>query len=107
MIKRTLGAPLGGTMRGGHHTFESLTLSLSTPPNFGGGAGSWSPLSVMVALGEPRTPVTCCAAAGSAAPNRNAAPAQTTAPGRDHLMRLLPSAGLESGEAPPSVRRVK
>ena len=47
--------------------FESLALSLITPPNFGGGGGSWFPGIVVVALGEPNTPVTTCAAAGTMA----------------------------------------
>src|SRR5258707_8307292 len=59
MIRSTLGAPLGGTMRGGHQGLESLALSLITPANFGGGAGSCSPLMVVVALGEPGVPVVC------------------------------------------------
>jgi hypothetical protein len=31
------------------------------PPNFCGGAGIWSPSMVIVALGEPGTPVTASA----------------------------------------------
>jgi hypothetical protein len=34
---------------------------LITPPNFGGGGGRYFPSIVVVALGEPGTPVTCCA----------------------------------------------
>src|SRR5258707_15658265 len=66
MIRSTLGAPLGGTTRGVHQGLESLALSLITPPNFGGGGGSCFPSSVVVALGEPGEPVTCCAAATGA-----------------------------------------
>src|SRR5271170_3525706 len=66
MIRRMLGAPLGGTMRGGHHTFDPSRVSLITPPNGGGGAGSCFGLTVVVALGEPETPLTCWAGAGSA-----------------------------------------
>jgi hypothetical protein len=40
MIKSTLGAPLGGTTRGGHHGFESDAFRLIVPPNFGSGGGS-------------------------------------------------------------------
>src|SRR6516225_10930240 len=34
-----------------------------TPSNLGGGAGSWVPGIVVVALGEPGVPVVCCARA--------------------------------------------
>src|SRR5271170_6896107 len=63
MMRRTLGAPLGGTTRGGHLGVESLASSLMTPPNFGGGGGICFPSIEVVALGEPGVPVTCCAAA--------------------------------------------
>jgi hypothetical protein len=53
MMSRTLGAPFGGTTRGGHQVFESLALSLITPPNCGGAGGSCFPSIVVVALGEP------------------------------------------------------
>src|SRR5271165_6180895 len=66
MMRRTLGAPLGGTRRGGHQGLESLALSLITPPNFCGGAGSCSPLMVVVALGEPGVPVISWPGAGRA-----------------------------------------
>ena len=61
MISSTLGEPFGGTTRGGHHGVDSEALSLITPPNFGSGGGSWLPLSVVVALGEPSVPVTSTA----------------------------------------------
>src|SRR5271157_3355325 len=61
MIRSTLGAPFGGTMRGGHHGVESLAVSFITPPNFGGGGGICFPLMVVVASAEPNVPVTCCA----------------------------------------------
>src|SRR5271154_6575604 len=63
MMSSTLGAPLGGTTRGGHQGVESLASSLMTPPNFGGGGGSCLPSIEVVALGEPGVPLTCCAAA--------------------------------------------
>src|SRR5271165_783237 len=66
MMRRMLGAPLGGTTRGGQYGVESRALSLITPPNFGGGAGSCSPLMVVVALGEPGVPVISWAGAGRA-----------------------------------------
>src|ERR1700734_3094532 len=76
MMSSTLGAPLGGTTRGGHQGVESLALSLITPPNFGGGAGSCLPSTVVVALAEPNVPVTTCAPTGAtvnAAASRNTA----------------------------------
>src|SRR5580704_2485061 len=82
MMRSTLGAPLGGTMRGGHQGVDSLALSLMTPPNFRGGGGSCFPSMVVVALGEPNWPVTCCAAIGTTArmaATRNAAASARTA----------------------------
>ena len=57
MMSSTLGAPFGGTMRGGHQGVDSEAFSLITPPNFGSGGGNCLPLMVVVALGEPGTPV--------------------------------------------------
>jgi hypothetical protein len=62
MISRMLGAPLGGTTVGGHHDLESVAVSLITPPNFGSGGGSCFPSIVVVALGEPGSPVVCICA---------------------------------------------
>src|SRR3954464_15179539 len=76
MMSRTLGAPLGGTIVGGHHGLESLEFSSITPPNFGSGAGIWFPSIVVVALGEPDTPVTCWAPAGRQEKTRSIAVAQ-------------------------------
>jgi hypothetical protein len=61
MMSNTLGAPFGGTTRGAHHGVDSDALSLITPPNFGSGGGSCFPVIVIVALGDPGTPVVCCA----------------------------------------------
>ena len=61
MISSTLGAPLGGTTRGAHQAFDCAAFSLITPPNFGSGGGSCCPPMVVVALGEPGTPVVCTA----------------------------------------------
>src|SRR5271157_3003080 len=77
MMSRTLGAPLGGTTRGGHHVLESVAFSLITPPNGGGGAGIWFPLIVVVALGSPNVPVTTCA---EALPPASKKPETTSAP---------------------------
>src|SRR5271169_4622334 len=59
MMSSTLGAPFGGTTRGGHHGVDSEALSLITPPNFGGVGGIWLPPIVVVASAEPMTPLTC------------------------------------------------
>src|SRR5436309_1618374 len=75
MMSKTLGAPLGGTTRGGHQAFDSDALSLITPPNFGSGGGSCFPSIVVVALGEPGTPVTCRANAETQLRARRPAPA--------------------------------
>ena len=63
MISSTLGAPRGGATRGGHQGLDSEAFSLITPPKAGSGDGSCLPSRVVVALGEPSTPVTCCAEA--------------------------------------------
>jgi hypothetical protein len=59
MMSNTLGAPFGGTTRGGHQDFDSEAFSSITPPNFGSGGGICFPVIVVVASGEPGTPVTC------------------------------------------------
>src|SRR5690242_5686026 len=61
MIRRMLGAPLGGTTCGGQYGFESSALRPISPPNFGGVGGKYLPSMVVVALGEPGVPVVCCA----------------------------------------------
>ena len=53
-------------MRGAHQYFDCKASSLITPPNGGSGAGSCLPLIVVVALGEPGTPVICWAEMGAA-----------------------------------------
>jgi hypothetical protein len=57
IISSTLGAPFGGTMRGGHQGFDSEAFSSITPPNLGSGGGSWLPVIVVVDSGDPGTPV--------------------------------------------------
>src|SRR5512147_1814747 len=64
MMSRTLGACLGGTMRGAHHALDCRASSLITPPNFGSGGGSCFPSMVVVAPGEPGTPVVSTAETG-------------------------------------------
>jgi hypothetical protein len=63
MMSRMFGAPFGGTTVGGHQGVDCSASSLITPPKAGAGAGSCLPLMVVLALGEPRVPVTCCACA--------------------------------------------
>src|SRR5512147_2192138 len=72
MMSSTLGAPFGGTTRGGHQAFDSEAFSLITPPNFGSGGGICFPLIVVVAPGEPGVPVICWACAVIAAIAQNA-----------------------------------
>src|SRR5210317_152415 len=67
MMSSTLGALFGGTTRGAHQGFDSRASFLITPPNFGSGAGNCLPLIVVVALGEPNSPVISCAMVGRAA----------------------------------------
>src|SRR4030095_2678050 len=69
MMRRMLGACLGGTMRGAHQILDCSASFLMTPPNFGSGAGSCLPLIVVVAPGEPGVPVvwTCARAEGATA----------------------------------------
>ena len=71
MMRSTFGAPLGGTTRGGHQGVESVAASLITPPNFGAGAGSCLPSTVVVALAEPSWPVTCWAETTEIVPCNN------------------------------------
>src|SRR5208282_512902 len=91
MMSSTLGAPLGGTIRGGHQGVESFALCLITPPNCGGGGGICFPSMLIVALGEPNCPLTCCPAPGvaaSKAANRIAAIFSATAsPGTRFILR--------------------
>src|SRR5512147_923787 len=75
MMSNTLGAPFGGATVGAHHAFESVAFSLITPPNLGSGGGSCFPSMLMVALGEPDTPLTVWATPGTAA-KANAAPSR-------------------------------
>src|SRR4029453_12216478 len=64
MMSNTLGAPFGGTTRGAHQGFDSEAFSLITPPNAAGGGGICFPVMVVVAPGEPNSPVTTCPPAG-------------------------------------------
>ena len=74
MMRSMLGAALGGTTRGAHQAFDCRAFSLITPPNFGSGGGSCLPLIVVVASGEPGTPVVCWADAAMQLMARSPAP---------------------------------
>src|SRR5262244_1761693 len=78
-MSKTLGAPLGGTTVSGQYGFESLASSFTTPPNFSGAGGSCFPSMVVVALGDPGTPVTCCPVAGAPASSASSPAARNAA----------------------------
>jgi hypothetical protein len=78
MISSTLGAPLGGTTRGAHQGVDCRASFLITPPKAGAGGGSCSPLMVVVAPGDPMTPVTCTALGGAPVAASPEVPAATT-----------------------------
>jgi len=66
---------------------ESVALSLITPPNGSGGGGICFPSMVVVALGEPGSPVVCiCALAEDATAM---AAAMNIAHGRTYLLGLM------------------
>src|SRR5690606_27192758 len=68
MMSKTLGASLGGTMRGAHQALDERASFSIVPPNAGSGAGSLWPLTVVVAPGDPTVPVVSMAVpAGTAA----------------------------------------
>src|SRR5208282_4055841 len=52
MISKTFGAPLGGTIRGSQHGFDSRASRLMTPPNGLGCSGRDFESSDCVAAGE-------------------------------------------------------
>src|SRR5215831_18096513 len=70
MINKKFGAPWGGTTRIGQYGVDCAALHSILPRNGCGGGGSWLPGIVVVALGEPGTPVACCAIAGAKARSR-------------------------------------
>src|SRR5262249_8116584 len=67
IISSTFGAPWGGTTRAGQYGVDCAALRSTFPLNSWSGGGSWLPSMVVVALGEPGAPVTCCANVGSVA----------------------------------------
>src|SRR5262245_24023510 len=66
MMRRMFGAAFGGMTRGAHHGFEPRASLVMVPPKLGLGGGNCLPSIVVVALGEPSVPVTCCANAALA-----------------------------------------
>jgi len=72
MIRRILGAPVGGTTRAGQLGFDCAALSSIRPWNGCCGGGRYLPSIVVMASGEPGAPVICifCCAATGAAPAR-------------------------------------
>src|SRR5215468_9071474 len=65
MISKTLGAPFGGTTVAGQNGLESFASKLIVPPKGGAGGGRYLPSMVVVASGEPATPVVCWASTGA------------------------------------------
>src|SRR5262245_26997068 len=63
MINKTFGAPLGGTTRAGQYGVDCAVLRSLLRSNVFGAGGSWVPSIAVMALGEPGTPVICCASA--------------------------------------------
>src|SRR5664279_4770602 len=64
MIRRTFGAPFGGTTRGSQQGFDSRESRLITPPNgFGSGGNCFSDLSDVVPAAEQVSGAGCCAKA--------------------------------------------
>src|SRR5262245_48569028 len=63
MMSSTLGAPVGGSTRGGQYGFDCAAFRSIVPPNLQGACGICLPSIVVVALGEPGVPVICCVSA--------------------------------------------
>src|SRR5512132_1806835 len=74
MINRMFGAPLGGTVSAGQYGFDCAALGLISPLNTGRGGGKYLPSMVVVAPGEPGTPVVCCARTAGVAVRLNRRP---------------------------------
>src|SRR5262245_28229135 len=65
MISSTFGAPFFGITFAGQKGLESTAMRSILPPNLGGGGGIWFPGMVVVALGDPGTPVVSMPLAGA------------------------------------------
>src|SRR5271154_1020175 len=95
MISSTLGAPSGGTTRGGHQVVDPVAFSLIPPPNGGGAGGRQRPSMMTVALGLPGVPwTTPSAEAGAAAPLVCA----LTLPDRNELPKAVAIAAFPVGK---------
>ena len=66
MINKTLGAPFGGTIRAGQYGVDCAVFRSIFPSKGAGGAGSCSPLIVVVAPGSPAASPRPCDADASA-----------------------------------------
>src|SRR5690349_16195641 len=86
MMSRTFGAPLGGTTLGGQYGLDWSASRLITPPTGRGGNGRYLPSMVVVALGDPGSPVICWASAVPALRENSTQARRTHAPAT-----LLPS----------------
>src|SRR5262249_3361865 len=64
-ISNMMGAPLGGTTRAGQAGVDCKAFSSIRPWNGCAGGGRYRPSIVVVAVGEPGSPVVCCAIAGT------------------------------------------
>src|SRR5262245_66152214 len=89
MMSKMFGAPLGGTTCGGHHGLDWSAWRPMLPPNCGGGGGRYLPSIVVVALGEPGTPLVCCATAPVMTSNAMAAITRSAAVARGFIASLL------------------
>src|SRR5208282_928434 len=68
MISKTFGAPLGGTIRGSQHGFDSRASRLITPPNgLGSGGNCFSDFRDVVPAAEHDSDAGSCANAPPAA----------------------------------------
>src|SRR5262245_1277935 len=74
IIRSTLGAPFGGTIRAGQACWDRAALGLISPSNFCGGLGRFLPSMAVVASWAHGRQDRCCAVAEPAAAAVAAAP---------------------------------
>src|SRR5271170_4706758 len=92
-ISTIFGAPFGGTTRDGQPGFDWAALRLISPSNFCGGGGMYRPSIVVVASGEPGTPVVCWAPAGMQARTRSGAVKNANVIPRIRYLRYVTQSG--------------